>query len=199
MTELYGIRVMALEPERLRVRFRVFVTYYDADDYDEALLEGDSSFFLRVLWDEADTRFGDGGPLGEHVTMDEILDEDWVDSNTWRFVERYEAVMSKNVPFTKADVADMSTIYFDLSWFSDEESLVQTDYDVWVTDPRWLAHLSPGQQWTTASYPTQADRPRSEDAPHVPARPPAAVDLVPVDHEEDAETVGLRWSAADDG
>ncbi|MEU8150947.1 hypothetical protein [Nonomuraea sp. NPDC048901] len=159
-TDLYGIRVMALEPGQRRVRLRVFVTYYDADEYDQALLDGDTSFFLRVLWDEVE----DAGPLGEQVSLDEILDDDWVDGNTWRFIERYEAVMSKNVSFTKTDIANLPTRRYDLHWFTDEELLVQTDYDVWVTDPRWLAHLSLGQHWTTTSYPTQADRPRAEDA-----------------------------------
>ncbi|TMR88878.1 lactonase family protein [Nonomuraea basaltis] len=188
-TDLYGIRVMALEPEQRRVRLRVFVTYYDADEYDEALLDGDTSFFLRVLWDEADTRFEDGGPLGEQVSLDEILDEDWVDGNTWRFIERFEAVMSKNVPFTKTDIANLPSRSYDLEWFTDEELLVQTDYDVWVTDPRWLAHLSLGQNWTTTSYPTQADRLRPEDAPFVPdPRPPAVtLNVFPVDYDDDDE------------
>ncbi|GAA3618782.1 hypothetical protein GCM10022419_125370 [Nonomuraea rosea] len=187
MTDLYGIRVIALEPEQRRARLRVFVTYYDADEYDQALLDGDASFFLRVLWDEADTRFEDGGPLGEHVSLDEILDEDWVDGNTWRFIERYEAVTSKNVPFTKTDIANLPTRHYDLHWFTDEELLVQTDYDVWVTDPRWLAHLSVGQNWTTTSYPTQSDRLRPEDAPLVPGpRPPAATFTVfTVDYGDD--------------
>jgi hypothetical protein len=160
-TDLYGIRVMALDPRRRRVRLRVFVTYYDADEYDQALLDGDPSFFLRVLWDEADTRPEDGAPLRERVSLDEILDEDWVDGNTWRFVARYEVVASKNVPFTRTDIAGLPARSYDLHWFTGEESLVQTDYDVWVTDPRWLAHLSLGRNWTTSSYPTQARPPPS--------------------------------------
>ncbi|MGI5201150.1 WD40 repeat domain-containing protein [Spirillospora sp. CA-108201] len=211
-TDLYGIRVMELEPEKRLVRLRVFVTYYDADEYDQALLDGDASFFLRVLWDEADTRFGEGGPLGEHVGLEEILDEDWVDGNTWRFIEGFEAVGSRNVPFTKTDIADLPTRFYDLDWFSDEDLLVQTDYDVRVTDPRWLAHLSPGQKWTTTSYPTQADRLRPEDAPHVPdPRPPAATfEVFTVDHDDDdeagAQTAGGsalspdgRWLAVTSG
>jgi hypothetical protein len=174
VTELFGLRVLELEPERRRVRLRVFAIYDEGVDYDSnALLSEDASFFMRVLWDEADTRFG-GGPLGERITMDEILDEDWVDNNTWHFVAGFAAVAHHNIPYTDAERARRPPIEFDLSWFSNEEYLPASDYDVWVTDPRWLAHLSVDQQWTTASYPTTADRLRPGDAPRVPVLRPAA-------------------------
>ncbi|WP_344922708.1 tetratricopeptide repeat protein, partial [Plantactinospora mayteni] len=44
----------------------------------------------------------------------------------------------------------------------DEESLAQGDYDVYVTDARWLESLRIGQSWGTTSYADQTDG-HSED------------------------------------
>lgn len=176
MTDTFGVQVLALEPERRRVRLRVTVLCYDADEYDRAVLDEDSSFFLRVLRDEADT-----GPLGEHVSVDQICDRDWVDANTWLFIDGFMEVANHNVPFTADDIAALPTIHgMGSDWFTDEDRLVQGDYDVWVTDGRWLTHLSLGQCWTTAAYPSQADtRPREPDAPRQPSPYPMAAHSQP--------------------
>ncbi|MEV6153843.1 hypothetical protein AB0L53_26205 [Nonomuraea sp. NPDC052129] len=41
--------------------------------------------------------------------------------------------------------------------FLDEDHLVQADYDVEVTDPRWLAALVPGHSRGTPVYSSAAD------------------------------------------
>src|SRR5262249_30007737 len=44
--------------------------------------------------------------------------------------------------------------------FKDEGILTQGDYEVIVTDARWLLHLKKGQTWQTTSYETRAKMPR---------------------------------------
>ncbi|QKW08383.1 hypothetical protein HUT18_20420 [Streptomyces sp. NA04227] len=57
-----------------------------------------------------------------------------------------------------------------------EEMRVGADYEVVVTDARWMRHLSEGDWWRTASYPTHADMPLPGEAPRVPdLRRPRAV------------------------
>jgi hypothetical protein len=178
VTSSFALRVLELDPEHRRVRLRVTVLTYDKRDRYHDPLPDDPSFFMRVLWDEADTRFGDGGPLGDAVSVDEILDDDWVDSNTWRYVARVREVTTRNVPFTEAHWARLPGVWSysdDGEFLGAEEVFVGGDYDVWVTDGRWVAHLYPGMSWCTASYATDADQLGAADAPFLPVpHPPVA-------------------------
>jgi hypothetical protein len=164
-TDLYGVRVLELAPGERRARLRVFVVYYDADTDDAGRttavhpqpVPDDASFFLRVLWDEGDTRFGGGGPIGDAVTVDQICDESWVDAHTARFVERVRQLAVHNDPPPPESWGRLRSFYYerDGRW-ADEDLLTRADYDVWVTDPGWLAHLTVGQAWGTTSYDTLA-------------------------------------------
>src|SRR5262249_35881098 len=153
--DLYGVRVIALEPAERRVRLRVFVVYYDTAYKDHAPLPDDSSFFLRALWERVDTRFGGGGPLGDVITVDEGLNESWADRNTRQFVERFERLTTRNHPMADGDYATLMDFYYERGGcWPGEDRLVQADYDVWVTEPRWLQSLTFGDSWGTTSYPT---------------------------------------------
>ncbi len=154
-TDLYGIRVLEVAPAEKRARLRVFVVYYDVAYKSHQPLPNDLSFFLRILWDKADTRFGGGGPLGDEVSVDDICDEGYVDRNARRFVERAVGLEARNYPVK--DWSGFKDFYYENNgkWV-DEEKLVQADYDVFVTDPKYLAHLRKGLSWGTTSYETKA-------------------------------------------
>jgi hypothetical protein len=171
-TELYHLRVLDVAAPERRARLRVFNIDWDeeGDEIRSRPLADDPSFFMRVLWEVANDL---DGPLAAGITLDEFLDEDWIDTNTWRYVERVERLVVRNEPFTAAHVArddaamassragnqvPSGTWGFD-SWAGDEESLLQADYDVWVTDPRWLHGLFAGATWGTTCYPTAAVHP----------------------------------------
>ena len=190
-TDLYGVRVLQLDPEARRVRLRVFVVYYDTHGGYHQPLPEDASFFFRVLWDEADARFGGGGSLGCAVSVEQICDDGFVDANAFRIIERIEQIEARNHPVT--DYSNLSDFYYERggSW-QDEEELVQADYDVWVTDARWLDHLWLGQSWGTTSYETQADVFTLEDAPLVPDLGQPDVHLRPYTSGEREEGGELR-------
>lgn len=153
-TDLYRIRVLALDPEHRKVKLRVFLVYYDWSG-----VPTDPSFFFRILWDEADTRFGGGGPLGDEVSVEKYLDEEWVNDNTHHFVERVTRLSRRNDPMPE----DKKPPTFIYSGFKEEDILTQGDYEVIVTDPRWMAHLKVGQTWQTTSYETRAKMPKGRD------------------------------------
>jgi hypothetical protein len=153
-TDLYRVRVLKLDPSARKVTFRVFLVYYDWEG-----VPTDASFFFRILWDEADTRFGKGGPLGNEVSVEQFLDEKWVDESTHRFIERVTRLSAKNLKFAKGKRPP--TFVYDS--FKDEESLTQGDYEVIVTDSRWLQHLHEGQTWQTTSYETRAIMPAGQE------------------------------------
>lgn len=192
-TDLYGIKVLELEPESMRTRLRVFVVYYDTGGETHAPLPDDASFFLRVLWDKSED-----GPLGREVSVDEICDEAFVDANAYRYVERYERLAACNYPLDSYE--GYSDFYYeqDGGW-QDEDRLVQADYDIIVTDPKYLAHLVTGMSWGTTAYATTADRLSAAEAAILPAPRRPLVEFVPFTGEKgDAVLVGAAVFS-DDG
>ncbi|WBB64170.1 hypothetical protein O7599_17355 [Streptomyces sp. WMMC500] len=188
MTDLYGVRVLAVDLPRRRIRLRTTVIYYDRGSH--APLTDDASFFLRVFGERAD-----GAPLGDVLTQDQRLDETWVDAHTRFFVESVERVATRHHPLTDEEVDELlddedrggfpweeqprfgeMTPEAAADLVLSEETNVGADYDVVVTDPRWIEHLTAGDWWRTASYPTHADRPLAGEAGAIPdLRRPAAV------------------------
>lgn len=67
MTDLYDIRVLALDVPRRYVQLRAIVVYYDTDP-PYADPPDDPSFFFRLLTDTA----RQGTPLGDLITREEV-------------------------------------------------------------------------------------------------------------------------------
>jgi hypothetical protein len=156
-TDLYGIRVLDVAPDELRVRFRVFVVYYDTESRTHAPLPDDPSFFFSLLR-EAARRLPIATPHPlRMVDVYEVLDSDWLAAHTHRYVRRIERIATLNHPVAEADWQRLHDFYYerDGRW-EHEDLLAQADYDVEVTDARWLESLSPGHGWATASYPITA-------------------------------------------
>ncbi|NUU20112.1 MAG: hypothetical protein HOV68_01155, partial [Streptomycetaceae bacterium] len=84
------------------------------------------------------------GGLADLFDVKTVLDYAWVNANTRRFVARVERVASAKKP------------------------LREFDYDVWVTDVRWLEDLTVGDDWDTTFWPFHADVWTPDDAPHIP-------------------------------
>ncbi|WP_327129670.1 hypothetical protein [Streptomyces sp. NBC_01727] len=161
---------MELDTAEQRVRFRIFLVRYDRPWGREGLLPDDASFFFRVLWDAADgVAKRRHGPLHGLVSIEECIDPVWAGTNSHRFVRAVEQVATRSAPIDDADadrLADFYADHFDSleahyhewgSRWEHEGRLVQADYDVWVTDPRWLAPLQHGQGFRTSAYQSQAD------------------------------------------
>ncbi|MEO7080568.1 MAG: hypothetical protein ABIY71_03535 [Flavobacteriales bacterium] len=143
-TDLYGIRVLA--KERSTVTLKVFLVYYDWDHIPDS-----KDFFLMVLWDEADTRFGGGGPLGDAITVPQICDEKFRLAHADTYVERIEKIGSANYPITNKE--ELATFYYEREGrWENEDKLAQVDFKITVTDPKWIAHVEPGMSWGTTAY-----------------------------------------------
>ncbi|MFG3441301.1 hypothetical protein ACGF0J_29000 [Nonomuraea sp. NPDC047897] len=163
-TDMYGVRVLGVDPGALRARLRIFVVYYLTHEQTHASLpDGDDlGFFFKMLWDAAYNH-----PELEPydvlmVTMDQFLDDDWVDANSQRYVRQVTRVAARNHPVTGDHWAGLEDFYYeDDGQWQDEDRLVQADYDVEVTDTRWLAALFPGHSWGTPVYSTSPSPPPS--------------------------------------
>ncbi|MFC4013870.1 hypothetical protein ACFOY2_42050 [Nonomuraea purpurea] len=152
MTDLYAVRVLAVDPPRRRIQLRV--TAINPDVWDSPL-PNDAKFFLRDLEDD-------------EAILDLLLDEDdGVDDD---FVESVERTATRNYPFTakaKARLFESGRGFprEDEGPFNEmspesaaalvhcEEIRVGADYDVVVTDSRLIEHLEAGNWWRTAAYP----------------------------------------------
>ncbi|MEU4966782.1 hypothetical protein [Streptomyces smyrnaeus] len=151
MTDLYAVRVLAVEPPRRRIQLRV--TALNPDVWHGPL--PDKSFFLRDL-------------EGDETARDLLVDED--DGVDHDFVESVERTATRNYPFTAAAEKRLSDSGRGFPWEDEgpfnemspesaaaflrcEEIRVGADYDVVVTDSRLIEHLQPGFWWRTAAYP----------------------------------------------
>ncbi|MGH3391470.1 MAG: WD40 repeat domain-containing protein, partial [Actinomadura sp.] len=171
-TDLYGARVLGVAPDRMSLRIRVFVIYYEVAARHAQELPDDPAFFLRLLWDRAREdslrEVPDERPLAE-LDLDWLLDEGWMAAHTGSYVRRVERVAERNAVPEPADWERLHDFYYERAggWL-DEHRLVQADYVVWVTDPRWLAGVEPGHGWATTWYPSPGMRVRPADGPYVP-------------------------------
>lgn len=153
MTDLYRIRVLALEKPARRVTLRVFSVCYDAS-YVRPGIPTDASLFMRIL--SSDAGLGRGEPLRQEVSDDHFFDEAWIDANTQRFIQRVTRTRLQNDPPAKDK---QPPTYVD-ERFKDEDILTQADFEVVVTDPRWIEHLTVGMTWQTSASATRATMPR---------------------------------------
>ncbi|MFC4012938.1 WD40 repeat domain-containing protein [Nonomuraea purpurea] len=160
-TDIYGVRVLAVHPDELRIRFRIFAVYYDTAGQTYDPVPDDPSFFFSLLWEQ--------GPLYELIDVNTRLDGEWVDANTRRFVSRVERLATRNHPPTPEQWKDLHDFYYDRDGgWKDEDLLVQFDYDVYVTDRRWIESFDEDEAWGTTAFPYNADVWTAEDAPYIP-------------------------------
>ncbi|GAA1251443.1 hypothetical protein GCM10009579_06560 [Streptomyces javensis] len=73
-TDMYGVRVLAVDPDELRARLQGFVVYYDVGSRTHIPLpDEEPNTFLHFLWEAASGYLGDGddrtGPLGRALRM----------------------------------------------------------------------------------------------------------------------------------
>ena len=153
MTDLYRIRVLALERPARRVTLRVFSVCYDAA-YVRPGIPTDASLFMRILC--SDAGFGRGEPLRQEVSDDQFFDEAWIDANTQRFIQRVTRTRLQNDPPAK----DKQPPTYVHERFKDEDILTQGDFEVVVTDAKWIEHLAIHMTWQTSACATRATMPR---------------------------------------
>ncbi|XVQ13261.1 WD40 repeat domain-containing protein [Spirillospora sp. CA-255316] len=173
----YGVRVLNVDPDERRVRVRVFVVRYDRKRRRHPALPGDVGFFVRMLWGYA----GGGDPIRGEISVEQARDQEWVGANGHWFVERVEGVGSRKSSLDDGgyDLLDGDFHYERDGGWPHEFRFAQGDYDVRVTDARWLEHLRPGQVLGSASREAATEHLRPDDVPRLPDLRRPAVVLTP--------------------
>ncbi|WP_432252714.1 hypothetical protein [Streptomyces sp. HNM1019] len=151
------------------VRLRVLLVHHEPWWDQTRLLPYDSGFFLQVLREAADGEAGrPRGPLAGEVSEAQALDAAFVHANAHRFIERVEPVALRHHPVDDALAVYYRNAYdtLDHLYYAGtfnggyrpgehrplEERLVQAEYDIWPTDPRWTQTLRTGQCWGTGAW-----------------------------------------------
>src|SRR5690606_951896 len=177
-TDLYGVRVLSVDPGELRVDFRVFVVYYDTAYRHHMPPPDDPGFFFFLLWEAPRLAPLKEGPQDGMPDIDSMLDFGWTERNAHRYVSRVERTADRNHPPTEEQWERLHDFYYerDGGW-KDEDLLVSFDYRVHVTDRRWLEPLRAGDAWGTTMFRLNSDTWTAEDAPHIPDLSAPAVKL----------------------
>ncbi|GAA2447822.1 hypothetical protein GCM10010191_76440 [Actinomadura vinacea] len=183
LTDDYGVRVLDLERDERRARVRVFVIRYDRKRRSHAPLPQDGAFFMRMLWEMA----ADGDPIRNEVSAEQVRDDAWVRGNAHRFVERFVEDASRKPSMDDGgyDLLDGDFHYERDGGWPHEFRFVQGDYDVRVTDARWLEHVRNGQALGSASREAGTAQLRPGDLPYLPDLRRPAVTLMPFLDEPD--------------
>lgn len=160
-----------MDPAALTVTFRIFLFHYEPSWEHTPLLPDDRGFFFEVLREAAERAEAKrSGALDDLVSPQEYLNTEWVDANASRFVAAVTRMATLNQPRTDGEFSALAAFHVDhyasldaLSYrkgapWSEEHRLVQADYQVQVTDRRWLAPLERGQGWCTLAHPSPTDR-----------------------------------------
>lgn len=186
-TDLCGIRILEKDESQKRLRIRVFIVYYDVAYKSHEPLPEDHSFFFRILCDSQGSYHERKQVIRSLVSMDQFLDEAWVDRHTWRFIDKVEQIAIRNYPVK--NYKKFSDFYYERQGkWENEEKLVQADYDVFVSDAAYINHLEEGMSWGTTSYGTRACILHKSYADYLPDLSKAPVVLKPFEGEQEEGT-----------
>ncbi len=131
-------RVQALQLQGTEVMLQITIVHVDEDSF---CLE--PNCVLQMLWQAGGPWNPSEVPLHAEMSVGQLLDPAWLLANTARFIASVKPVGGDRQPASSGEAAA------DASRGSGQPSAAAK---VVVTDPRWLAHIEPGQSWDSAPY-----------------------------------------------
>jgi hypothetical protein len=152
-TDLYRVRVLSVEGDRITCRVTAFIPQSDEDPPPSRTLA------LQFLWEpwyyfsiglvhhmtdgrvspEQAEELAQAAPIGRELAGKVICDGVWTRSNVGRFIRHVE-------------VHDRRWVCRDCCAGNEEGYDAQALFVIAVTEPRWLEHLRPGMEWETTAY-----------------------------------------------
>lgn len=159
MAEMYSIRVLAVEGNKLTLRVTV--------EYHGEPLIPDRTLAFRFVWEpwydlcdgvtyrppeenygeamppqEARER-GQRAPLTRALAGQDMNDEDWCRENADRFIACVG--LTDHINYTDPDVDDDDSDY-------DDEAKPEATYTIVATDSAWIEHFTSGMWWPITGY-----------------------------------------------
>jgi hypothetical protein len=109
---------------------------------DECYIPEKLNFVLQALWKKT-RNSGEPSAISELISIDEILDSDWVNANCSRFVKSVKVVEEKNYP--PADDWDYSET-------KKNNLLPVVIHEIELNDLALISDLNEGDTWESAAY-----------------------------------------------
>ncbi len=133
MADNYDVKVVSKLGSQVELELRI-------RRFDSLGFPSTPSFGLMLLWEST---YEHGGVLGTQVSMEQLLDTDWMTKNAAAFV-------TSVVPgdFSHLPVPAMVEAHSHREWRA-PESWPRLRLTLEVTDEAWLAPLEVGASWTS--------------------------------------------------
>jgi hypothetical protein len=144
MSESYHLKTLSKQDDT--VELDVTIVHPDFDEFPET-----KNFALQLLVDAGDRK----GVLNEEISMDQRLDEKWLQQNGHRFIKSVKILSKKNHPR-----GGLGELRDDAGGEELEpEPDPQAVYSIQVVNLAYLAKIKPGLEWDTAAYDVGRDAP----------------------------------------
>lgn len=140
-TSLFSVKVLSKEDNTVRLRLRIITgeqTEFPSSHY----------FALMVLYDSVD--FGRiKAPLADAMTIDNVIDREWLDDNVDRFIQSVSLSEVVNLP-VRADLESMSSAERRRFWRGADAP--HATLEITVAAPQWIEHIRKGDEWESRAY-----------------------------------------------
>jgi hypothetical protein len=140
MPDFYRVRIQSIHDKNLTCR----VTELYGDDI---IIEPSLTLAFGFLWDTV-VEWGvcpdaQSSPLGRELAGRDFCDQDWSLENAERFISCF-GVVDRRVVIVGEDGRS--------SHRPEGTETTQATYNIAVTEPRWLEHLTPGLEWESRVF-----------------------------------------------
>ncbi len=137
MSKIYHVE--CIEKNETNVNLRLYIAHEDESEFYDS-----PTFALQLIWQPENTSTKLSS-LGKTISIDNLLDEDWMRANSKCYINSAVITQLKNVG------VDLSTI--PKPWIAEnKEKLTSCVLKINTTDKKWIEHLYVGQNWGSAAY-----------------------------------------------
>ena len=136
--------VKAIDVKDTTVRIGVWIT-----EPQQSIFYDESNVALQLLWDAKPSDKRKKEPLGKEISADNILDPAWVPANEAQYISSVSIPLTKNYPVS-GEHAGLEGKALEKFWAT-KKNLPYAEYEISVTDPKWIAHISKGQEWSSSA------------------------------------------------
>lgn len=123
------LEITALEKEGKCLRVKMYLVHADETEFYDF-----PTYALQIIWDMRE------GSISQAISIDEILDLDWLTTHSSDFIESCRILVEKNLP--------VSENHYDSKL--PEELKPQCEMEIVVKDEKWIDHIEVGKTWSQA-------------------------------------------------
>ncbi len=131
--------IQAIEKKNKELKMNIYIIHPDENYFPEK-----KNFALQIIWQPANPSTGVDYPIGRKISIDQILDPDWMNVHSGSFIEDVKITATVNYP--APDDFDYSKPMANL------DLLPRATFEVTVSSQEWIEHITPEETWRSAAY-----------------------------------------------